>query len=103
MTTHVLLEQNTSGNRNRPFEGREDKLLGNTPLVRYSLSIVLFLLLLVGIPSFVLSIQARGEFLRVEDKLNEVFPENEGDCNLLQLEETITISFVSAFRSQFLC
>lgn len=33
----------------------------------------------------------------MEDKLNEVFPENEGDCNLTKLEQTIKYSFASAF------
>lgn len=51
----------------------------------------------VSIPTFVLTFQARDEFLKVEEDLRDAFPEYELGCDIQRLERSVVISFVSAF------
>lgn len=41
------------------------------------------------IPSFFLTLKARQEFFKVEDELNNIFPEDLENCNMTELEQSL--------------
>lgn len=59
------------------------------------MSLALSVLFIICLPSFIVSIQARNEYFRIEDDLRDFFPDDLINCNISNVEGKIIRSFVS--------